>query len=104
MKTICKILLLLVIMYTLNQSHILAQNLVPNPGFEIFDTCVTNLNQISSAVGWNSDRPSPDYFNACDLTYPSVKVPLNAFGFQYPSSGNGYAGLLGKNASLEMRE
>ena len=65
------------------------QNLVPNPSFEIYDSCPTNFNQLSNAIGWSSYRSSPDYFNACSA-YP-FGVPSNAWGYQMAFSGNAYA-------------
>ena len=81
------------------------QNLVPNPSFEIYDTCPSTLSQIDRAVGWNSVRPSPDYYNTCAPTGgQSVHVPNNFFGYQYPASGNGYAGFAAKTGYFQSRE
>ncbi len=78
-------------------------NLIPNPGFEMFDTCPqSNINPISSGVGaicnaipwFQTNNPnfncgsSSDFFNTCANT-----VPLNINGFQYAHTGNGYAGI-----------
>lgn len=73
-----------------------AQNLVPNPSFEQYDTCPNNLTQISRAIGWSSYSITPDYFNSCapDTEALSFSVPSNYFGFQYARSGNGYAGIV----------
>lgn len=68
-----------------------AQNLVPNPSFEEYTTCPNALNLIENATGWWSFGGSPDLFNACDDD--SLSVPYNAVGFQWPSDGDGYAGL-----------
>ncbi len=71
-----------------------AQNLVPNPSFEIFDLCPDNLAQISRATGWLSFDNTPDYFNSCASSGGpiSVSVPSNQWGFQYARTGNAYAG------------
>ncbi len=69
-----------------------AQNLVPNPSFEEYVSCPDNLSQISKAIGWNSARPSPDYFNVCVFSGDNVSIPENFFGYQYPASGNAYTG------------
>ncbi|MCH2224703.1 MAG: hypothetical protein MK066_08050 [Crocinitomicaceae bacterium] len=86
MKLILHILLLLV----LQQSH--AQNLVPNPSFEEYSDCPSNLQQIAYVIDWDEYTPSPDYFNSC-AGISSAGVPSNMFGFQYPATGSGYIGL-----------
>ena len=68
-----------------------SQNLVPNPSFEDTVACPSILNQMNLAIGWSSFRQSPDYFNACS-TDSLAGVPQNAFGFQFPATGNGYSG------------
>jgi hypothetical protein len=77
-------------------------NLVPNPGFEIYDTCPQDLfnppysgtNAICRAIPWfQPNSPgitcsgSTDFFHAC-----SSFVPQNILGFQYARTGSGYAG------------
>jgi len=81
-------------------------NLVVNPSFEDLIECPSGGNQIDSAKGWSTPigggGGNPDLFNVC-CTDPFVcGVPLNSgnSSFQYPHSGNGYAGLdaiLGSN-------
>src|SRR4051812_721199 len=71
-----------------------AQNLVPNPSFEVYDTCPDYMSQINRAVGWWAVRMTPDYFNACSSTIYS-SVPTNGFGHTMPASGNAYAGFIG---------
>ncbi len=95
--------ILLVFCFVLYLSFLNAQtNLVPNPSFELYDTCVTSLSQIR-ATGWASARPSPDYFNSCSSS-PDVSVPSNFWGYQYPASGNAYAGFAGKYGHVGVRE
>lgn len=78
-------------------------NLVPNPGFETFTTCPTDLAQITTAASWESFCYSPDYFNACSKdTY--VDVPRNAIGTQHPYEGNGYAGFVAYWPGILYRE
>jgi hypothetical protein len=72
------------------------QNLVPNPSFEIYDTCPNSLAQIARAIGWNSTRPTPDYFNSCSPSINSsnnVSVPENRWGYQFAATGNAYVGI-----------
>ena len=67
-------------------------NLVPNPSFEDTVQCPDYASQIDRALGWSSYNLSPDYYNTCDLN-PQMGIPSNYFGgFQYPASGNAYAG------------
>lgn len=84
------------------------QNLVPNPSFEDYAICPNSFSQISRATGWWSARPTADYFNICSPYYPRpytcVNVPSNSFGDRTPASGNGYAGVIGKQGHDEHRE
>ena len=75
-------------------SQMNAQNLVPNPSFEIYDTCPDRLNQISRAIGWQSILNSPDYFCRCASGWSSL--PFNGFGYQQPINigDNCYAGII----------
>jgi hypothetical protein len=69
-------------------------NLVPNPSFEIHDSCPNNINQITYALPWiQPTTGNPDYCNACDdTTNPSyVGVPANVWGYQYARTGVAYA-------------
>ena len=72
-----------------------AQNLVPNPSFEIYDTCPHGGNEVQNATGWRTIYNSPDYFNSC--SQGGLSVPTNYFGFQEPKDLNehGYVGLIG---------
>lgn len=79
--------------FILNAGLMNGQNLVPNPSFEDTTSCPDNLSQIDRAFGWQSYRITPDYFNACSLPGGYSGVPLNQFDYQYPRSGNAYAGL-----------
>lgn len=68
-------------------------NLVPNPSFELLDSCNTNGYLFNVAVGWSSaNSASPDVFNLCSSSISSG-VPLNNYGFQFPSHGDSYAGI-----------
>lgn len=90
MRNICIYLLLLFSATSFGQV-----NLVPNPSFEDTVICPDNVSQIDRAVGWSSYRISPDYYNTCDLN-PLFGVPSNFYGgFQYPATGNAYAGFCG---------
>ena len=71
------------------------QNLVPNPSLEIpnLDSCPRDYSQLQKAIPWYSPTTStPDLFNECNPIENWVGVPQNYLGYQYPSSGDGYAG------------
>jgi gliding motility-associated-like protein len=75
-----------------------AQNLVPNPSFEIYTSCPTvpSGNIYLAAPWFNPTVTSPDYFHSCSGT----TVPNNAVGFQYPRTGNAYAGIAARVIGL----
>src|SRR6187549_2770485 len=70
-----------------------AQNLVPNPGFEVESGCpvfVDCQNDIPPCPPWLCINSSVNFFNSCtDWPYD---VPVNAWGYQFPHGGEGYAG------------
>lgn len=74
----------------------MAQNLVPNPGFETLQSCPANTNQLTICTGnWIANSLySPDYFNSCapGIVGAGVGIPHNNFGYQLPSGGDAYAG------------
>lgn len=72
---------------------------MPNPSFELYNLCPDSAYQFNRLQNWFESRQSPDFFHACDSSISinfldSVSVPNNGFGFQYPHSGNGYAGFV----------
>ncbi|MBL0127483.1 MAG: hypothetical protein IPP83_08470 [Flavobacteriales bacterium] len=75
-----------------------AQNLVQNGSFEEYTECPDFLSQVNRATGWSSYRGSLDYFNRCDtadsvgIASELLGVPLNAFGWQQPATGDAYTG------------
>jgi hypothetical protein len=93
-----------VIVFVLSSYWVQAQNLVPNPSFEIYDTCPDYFNQIGRAVEWFASRSTPDYFNACASASSGFSVPNNIFGYRIPASGNGYSGIIAKFAASNTTE
>ncbi len=68
-------------------------NLVPNPGFDLHDTCPTLPGEIEKFSPWyDPTNASSDGFDFCGSNY--AHAPDNTLGFQYPNNGNGYAGLI----------
>ena len=70
-----------------------AQNLVPNGSFEEYIACPPNFSFLDYAVGWRTEFLSPDLYHACH-TGTAAGVPHNTCGYQYPATGQGYAGLI----------
>ncbi len=67
-------------------------NLVPNPSFEVYDTCPGGPAQLSRAIGWNSYNGTPDYLNKCNLS--GFSIPTNIYGYQNAiNSDSGYVGI-----------
>jgi hypothetical protein len=70
-----------------------AQNLVPNPSFEEYDTCPTQGVTLGQALFWTvpAAGSTPDYYNRCS-TIPGKWVPENSRGVQEPVTGDAYMG------------
>jgi hypothetical protein len=88
-----KVLFLLFIAILIN-TKMQAQNLVPNPGFEIYNTCPYYPDQVSYCTGWSSYNESPDYYNVCADSSTLVNIPYTFGGYQYAASGNGMCGMI----------
>lgn len=76
--------------------NIYAQNLVTNPGFELYSFCPNSIGLLmGNAVGWGSPTSfgSPDLFNGCTPSTESG-MPVNAFGYQWSHLGQGMAGII----------
>lgn len=74
--------------------EISAQNLVPNPSFEIYSQCPINFADITPVDSWYRlpiHNGTPDYFNACNSSY--LNVPNNIPGSQAAFDGNAYIGI-----------
>lgn len=70
-----------------------AQNLVPNGSFEDLNWCPNYVDDIYALQEWTSFAGTPDVFSPCqDST--TGGVPKNSAGYQMPSSGSNYAGLI----------
>lgn len=82
-----------------------AQNLVPNPSFELQDTCPYTIGFQGGdrPLYWLSWSQSPDYFHGCS-TDSLVGVPQNGWGFQDAWDGNAYAGTLAYSMGDDFRE
>jgi hypothetical protein len=84
----------------------IAQNLVPNPGFELRDTCpyTVGFQEGDRPLYWYSWLNSPEYLNACAGILQSidtlVSVPQNGWTFQYAWDGDAYVGVYAYDAVL----
>lgn len=74
-----------------------AQNLVPNPSFEEYDTCPAFPGFVSKPRYWDRWDQSPDYFNACAGNLGDadtlLDVPWNGFSWQLAHHGDAYVGM-----------
>lgn len=81
----------------------ISTNLVPNPGFEYFETCPSNFIPSPATAGqWLSPNNfwkiptmgSSDYFNDCAAFDASIENSRNnTFGFQNPRNGTAFGGV-----------
>ncbi len=90
-------------------SNAITQNLVPNPSFELPDSCPSNAGFInfSRPLHWKTWRSSPDYFHSCaglGQAMSPYSVPYNGVAFQYAQDGDGYVGLVAYSEFDEYRE
>lgn len=87
-----------------------AQNLVPNPSFELTDTCPNTIGFQEGArpLYWQSWFNSPEYFHACaDTSVPVgayISIPQNGFAFQYAHDGQAYIGYYAFDQNGQYRE
>ena len=99
MRVFRNIALGVIFMITLNAISFAQINLVTNPSFEMIYSCPNGANEIDSAIGWSTPKNggggNPELFNSCCTNPFYCGVPLNYLNssFQYPHSGNSYAGI-----------
>lgn len=110
------IVCLLIIAFTQISNAQQPVNLIPNPSFELKNSCPTRISSSPSdfnnkVISWQAEyysrenlnalKNSPDYYNACapyNESNPNstnnVGVPFNISGNQLAHSGNGYIGMI----------
>ena len=84
---------LIVILFVFVSSFGFTQNLVPNPSFEVLDTCPDNGGQIYFSPPWY--QPSfgtTDFFHACSPI--NYGIPDNVAGYETAHTGLAYAGIV----------
>lgn len=84
-----------------------AQNLVPNPSFEVYDWCPPGDNTSPGppypCPPWqNGNDGNIDYFNPCGD--PDYNTPNNILGYQEPHGGVAYGGLFVSHHINSIRE
>lgn len=74
---------------------LLAQELVPNPGFEEVTSCPTFASMLGLAAPWsNPTAGTPELYHACAGSGTFAGVPMNGSGgFQIPHGGEAFAGI-----------
>ena len=84
----------LFLMNTYTSGGLIAQNLVPNPNFELYDDCPPYPGQIQLATDWDAPNSNTtDYFHRCSPQENGAGVPENLLGKQEPFEGNAYVGI-----------
>lgn len=97
---------------TLYANTCMGTNMLPNPGFEYYESCPTNFIPTPASPGqWLSPNNfwkiptmgSSDFFNDCGEFNSNIETPFNArFGIQAPRNGSGYGGFF--SARNDYRE
>ncbi len=83
-------LLLYNILTNLYSQNIIGNNLVPNPGFEVYSSCPDNLAQIQKAFPWKDcGIGTSDFYHLCS----NNQFILNYISLNPLKNGNGYAGI-----------
>jgi OOP family OmpA-OmpF porin len=88
-----KAILFIITILSFFSNQALAQNLVPNPSFEIQDSCPTRrFQRITLATGWKSaTRGTADYYHSCGGEF------RHPYGTKKPYEGKAYAGIANDN-------
>ncbi len=100
--------LLVLIIFLLGPFQLVSQNLIPNPSFEIQDSCPTRgFHHITLSEGWkNATLGSVDYYHPCggEFRHPhGTKKPFHGIAYAGIANSNNYREyLLGQlNSPLE---
>jgi gliding motility-associated-like protein len=88
----------------------IGQNLIPNPSFEEYDSCVSSIDAfnmpsyIHGLKYWISPNfSSPDFLENCNIN-PDFGMPQNYGGFQQARTGNGMVDLGNIISNINYRE
>jgi gliding motility-associated-like protein len=111
-----KLLFTIILSFTLGVCS--AQNIVPNGGFEEYNSCPTNWAQLVYSPGYNNfpsvknwvsplENTTPDYYNTCATISSKVNIPFTFLGYHTTNHGDGCAGIIAyynSNVDGEYRE
>ena len=89
--------LVVIVCLLVNIQYLSAQNLVPNPSFENYIECPDQQGQMFSPYVQHWADPTgttSDYFNVCATPNYWIGVPASVFGYQFPRTGDAYAGII----------
>jgi outer membrane protein OmpA-like peptidoglycan-associated protein len=72
--------------------HLGRYNLIPDPSFECYTDCPSNVNtdKLYHLKNWSQTYGTPDYYNSCSII---MSVPDNIMGSEPARTGHGYVGL-----------
>lgn len=90
---------ILAVLFTLWNSNMFSQNLVPNPSFEAYDKCPKSLQakNVHNALFWYQiGIGTSDHFSLCSKR---CGVPENYIGVQEAKDGNSYIGMIFYNGT-----
>jgi hypothetical protein len=73
-------------------SKLWGQNLVPNPSFELKDSCPYYLGEYIDQNWFTPTSGTPESYSSCSIN-GQVDVPLNYLGYQFARTGNCYVGI-----------
>src|SRR3954468_1981097 len=91
---------LFVLFLVAHSFSILAQNLVPDPGFEIVRRIPSKQNNsINCTKNWTQTNGGGDYYHKDGDRHAGV--PHNIFGRQKPHSGKAYGGICTRKHFIE---
>ncbi len=104
-------LIIIAFFSTCNSVTLLAQNLVPNPSFELYNTCPPSAGGLGIQgsdelfiMNWYSMNLTPDYMHECAGPGASNYPQDNAWGYQEPFEGEAYVNIITINQFENERE
>lgn len=105
MKIKLRYFILLIANLILSEISFSQINLVPNPSFEIHDSCPSYNSQFNKVTFWQGFQRSPDFFHSCASSW-IASIPRNFAGFQMANSvqDSAYVGIGTGMGLLEVRE
>lgn len=94
--------LLFSVIFILSSAILSAQNIVPNPSFQLYDTCPDAAGEVHYCKYWNvANNSTPDYFTTCTAN-SYISIPSNFAGYQ--NAPNAYVGVETYDEGGDWRE